>query len=71
MRVGEAGSFAEPGAYSIDIRWCVVYQRVGMNLQFSDIHLARRMNIATSTAHRIDHQFEQTGNIEPVCYNET
>ena len=35
-----------------------------MNSQFSDI--AKRLNIATSTAHRIYQQFEQTGDIEPV-----
>ena len=59
---------AEPGrkrAYSIDIRWRVVYQRIGMELHFYDI--ARRLNIATSTAHRIYNQFQRTGNVEPVC----
>ena len=58
---------AEPGrkrAYSVDIRWRVVYQRIGMELRFHEI--ANRLNIATSTAHRIYQQFECTGNVEPM-----
>ena len=58
---------AEPGrkkAYSVDIRWRVVYQRIGLDLHFSAI--AKRLNLATSTAHRIYQQFEQTGGVEPV-----
>ena len=58
---------AEPGrkrAYSVDIRWRVVYQRIGMELRFHEI--ANRLNIATSTAHRIYQQFERTGNVEPM-----
>ena len=58
---------AEPGrkrAYSVDIRWRVVYQRIGMELHFHKI--ANRLNIATSTAHRIYQQFKRTGSVEPV-----
>ena len=58
---------AEPGrkrAYSVDIRWRVVYQRIGMELHFHEI--ANRLNIATSTAHRIYQQFARTGDVEPA-----
>jgi len=58
---------AEPGrkkAYSIDLRWRVVYQRIGMNLSFPKI--AERMNIAISTVYRIYAHFEQTGEVEPL-----
>ena len=57
----------EPGrnqAYSVDIRWRVVYRRIGIELHFHEI--ANRLNIATSTAHRIYQQFERTGNLEPM-----
>ena len=43
---------AEPGrkkAYSGDIRWRVVYQRIGMHLTFEAI--ARNLNIKHSTPH--------------------
>ena len=37
--------------YSSDMRWRIVYQRIGMHLPFEKI--ARNVNVATSTAHRI------------------
>ena len=43
---------AEPGrkkAYTADIRWRIVYQRMALELTFEEI--ATRLNIATSTAH--------------------
>ena len=61
---------AEPGrrkAYSSDIRWRIIYQRVGMGLTFPDI--ARRLNIALSTAHRIFSIFECNGTVEPATRN--
>lgn len=54
----------EERLYMVDIRWRVVYQRIGMGLHFSII--AKQLNIATSTAHRIYHQFEHSGDVEPV-----
>ena len=39
----------------------VVYQRIGLDLHFSAI--AKRLNLATSTAHRIYQQFERTGGV--------
>lgn len=55
---------AEPGrkrAYSTDIRLRIVYQRIGMGLTFNTI--ARHLNVATSTVHRIFKQFELNGDI--------
>ena len=52
-------SSAEPGrkrAYGADLRWRVVYQRIGMNLGFERI--AKNVNIAISTAHRIYSLFQ-------------
>ena len=49
---------AEPGrkrAYSDDIKWRVVYQRIGMQKSFSRI--AASLNIAPSTAHRLYSSF--------------
>ena len=52
-------------AYSIDLRWRVVYQRIGIGLTFQKI--SRNLNIAASTAHLVLARFERTGNVEPVC----
>ena len=55
---------AEPGRktpYSNDIRWRVIWQRVGMELPFKDI--AKHLNIASSTAHSIYHRFQRTGDV--------
>ena len=57
---------AEPGrkvAYSRDIGWRVVWQKVGMGLTFRQI--ASRLQIATGTAHRIFARFQDTGDISP------
>ena len=51
-------------AYSVDLRWRVVYQRIAINLPFNDI--ARNLNIATSTAYRTYMLFERTGQVDPV-----
>jgi transposase len=57
---------AEPNrkkAYSPDIRWRVVYQRLGMGLSYSKI--STNLNIALSTAHRTFSLFERTGREDP------
>ena len=57
---------AEPGrkvAYSRDIGWRVIWQKVGMGLTFRQI--ASRLQIATGTAHRIFARFQDTGDISP------
>ena len=61
------GMSAEPNrkrAYSSDIRWRIVYQRVGMGLTYPKI--ATNLNIALSTSHRT---FEQTGTVDPTTRN--
>ena len=55
---------AEPGRkkpYSSNIGWRVVYQRLGMERSFAEI--AKSMQIAISTAHRIYKKFEETGEV--------
>ena len=57
---------AEPGkrcAYSADIRWRIVYQRIGMNLGYEKI--ARNLNVSVSTAYRIYHLFLSTDSVNP------
>ena len=58
---------AEPGRkapYSRDIRWRVVWQRVGMELPFQTI--AKNLNIAASTAYSHYKRFEITGDVSPT-----
>jgi len=58
---------AEPArkkAYSIDLQWRVVYQRIGMALPFYKI--AKNLNIATSTAHRIYNKFANSGDVQSM-----
>ena len=50
-------------AYSSDLRWRIVYQCIGMHLPFEKI--ARNVNVATSTAHRIFKLFEESGCVDP------
>jgi len=55
---------AEPGRkapYSRDIRWRVVWQRIGMELPFKKI--AMNLNIAASTAYLHYKRFETTGEV--------
>ena len=55
---------AEPGrksAYSPDIRWRVVWQRIGMELSFRQIAL--NLNISCSTAQTTFKRFERTGTV--------
>ena len=51
-------------AYSADIRWRVVYQRIALDLPFYKI--AENLNIASSTAHRTYQLFLQTGQVETM-----
>ena len=54
-------------AYSSDIRWRIIYQRVGMGLTFHEI--AKNLNLALSTAHRTFSIFERSGTVEPATRN--
>ena len=50
----ESDMSAEPGrktAYSNDLRWRIVYQRIAMNLPL--VKIAQNLNVAVSTVHRI------------------
>ncbi len=55
---------AEPArkrAYSSDLRWRIVYQRIALNRSFERI--AKNLNIARATAHRTFKIFERTGEV--------
>ena len=61
---------AEPNrkkAYQADLRWRIVYQKIGMNLSYQQI--ATNLNIAASTAHRTYSLFVQTGNVDPAPHS--
>ena len=58
---------AEPSrtsAYSTDIGWRVVWQRIGMGLTYKEI--AYRLQIAVGTAHRLFQMYESTGDVAPL-----
>ena len=62
---------AEPSrkkAYSPDLRWRIVYQRIGMNLPYYKI--AQNLNIAASTVHRTYQLFEGTGKVDSVPHTD-
>ena len=48
-------------AYSADIGWRVVWQHIGMNLSYKEI--GARLQIASSTAHRIFSRFKMSGDV--------
>ena len=57
---------AEPArttAYSPDIGWRVVWQRIGMGLAFKEI--AIRLQIGVGTAHRLYARYVDTGDVAP------
>ena len=57
---------AEPGRKapnSRDLRWRMVWQRIGINLSYSKI--ASNLNVALGTAHNINHLFRKTGDVVP------
>ena len=55
---------AQKKAYSVDLQWRVVHQQVGMALPFCKI--AKNLNIATSTAHRIYNKFANSGDVQSM-----
>ena len=55
---------ARKKAYSVDVRWRVVHQRIGMALPFFKI--AKNLSIAASTAHRIFQKFASSGDVQAV-----
>ena len=57
---------AEPGRkapYSVDLRWRIVWQRIGMDFEFRKI--ANNLNVSLDTVHNIYKQFSLTGNVAP------
>ncbi len=59
---------AEPGRkapYSRDLRWRVVWQRVGMERPFRDI--ATNLNISVGTVRNICKKFDETGDVNPLA----
>ncbi len=57
---------AEPSrkkAYSPDLRWRIVYQRIAMQLPYDTI--AHNVNVAVSTVQRTYKHFEATGEVDP------
>ena len=60
---------AEPGrkaAYSVDLRWRVVWQRIVSGHSFRQI--ADNLNIAHTTASLIFKRFEETGDVAPSTH---
>ena len=58
---------AEPNRrrpYDRDLRWRIVFQRIGMGLQYGKI--AQNLNVSTSTAYRICARFDATGEVQPT-----
>ena len=56
---------AEPSrkaAYSNDLRWRIVYQRLGMGYSYAKI--AQSLNISEATACRIFNRFQLTGSVD-------
>ena len=59
-------SSAEHGrrkAYANDLRWRMVYQRIGIHLPLKEI--AENLNMSTATAYRVNACFGQTGEVDP------
>lgn len=50
-------------AYSPDIRWRIIWQRIGMGFSYRTI--ASHLNISVGTAYNIYELFEQTGCVDP------
>ena len=58
---------AEPGrktAYSNNLQWRIVYQRIAMNLPL--VKIAQNLNVTVSTVHRIYRLFEESGTVDPL-----
>ena len=57
---------AEPGRkapYAADLRWRMVWQRIGM--EFSCRRIAWNLNVAVGTVYHICRLFKQTGDVAP------
>ena len=57
---------AEPGRkapYAVDLRWRIVWQRIGMDISYRNI--AKNLNVALGTVHHINKLFKRTGDVMP------
>ena len=58
---------AEPGrkaAYSNDLRWRIVWQRIGMELTYRRI--AKNLSLSLGTVHNVYRHFKETGEVAPA-----
>ena len=51
-------------AYSNDLRWRIVHQRIAMNLPL--VKIAQNLNVAVSTVHHTYRLFEESGTVDPL-----
>ena len=57
---------AEPGRrtpYSLDLRWRIIWQRIGMELSYR--RTAANLNVALGTVYNINRLFKKTGDVLP------
>ena len=57
---------AEPGRkapYAADLRWRIIWQRIGMELSYRKI--ASNLNVALGTVYHINRRFIETGDVMP------
>ena len=64
MATGYSAESYRTTAYSCDMRWRMIFQRIGMGLPITTI--AKNLNIDRSTVSRIVTRFETTGDVEPI-----
>ena len=58
---------AEPcrrAPYSADLRWRIVWRRIGMEQSYRDIAQSQSLNVSTGTAFNIVKIFEETGDVD-------
>ncbi len=56
-------------AYSEDLRWCMVYQSIGLRLSYDDI--AKNLCVDVSTAKRTIKLYNQTGSVSKKAYDKS
>ncbi len=67
MATGYSAESYRTTAYSCDMRWRMIFQRIGMGLPITTIAKnLNNLNIDRSTVSRIVTRFETTGDVEPI-----
>lgn len=72
MRYEMAATSCEPtrsSAYSEDLRWCIVYQKEGMGLSYTEV--AKNLSVDLSTVKRVVKLFNNTGNVTKKRYDKS